>query len=55
MFIPMGIAVIIAGVALIRFMGSWIVGGITTAVGLCMAGVGIPLLSPAVAFVRGLL
>jgi len=54
MYIPIGIAVIIAGVLLIRFMGSWIVGGLTTAVGLCLAGVGIPFLSPIVSFVRGL-
>ena len=55
MYIPIGITVIIVGLILIRFMGSWIVGGVTTAVGLCLAGVGIPFLSPAVAFIRGLL
>jgi hypothetical protein len=54
MYIPIGVAVLVAGVLMIRFLGSWVVGGVTTAVGLCMVGVGIPLLSPLVHQIQSL-
>jgi len=53
MFIPMAVVVIVCGVLMIRFMGSWIMGGVVTAVGCCMAGAAIPFLSPVVNMVRG--
>jgi hypothetical protein len=52
MFIPIGVVVCVAGYLMFKYAGMLISGGLTFAVGLVLAGVGIPYLSPVVHSIR---